>query len=208
MIAALLAAVASAAIAVAVAVIVARRRKAREPVRPASRATPGLSASRDSAAPEPGPAGPGPGSLPAPPAAPGRIALPSPALPRLLSPECLQHGSSRELAEIIAGEPAVTARLLAAVNSPAYGLQQPVNGIGQAVRFLGTNAVRDLSSRLPIGRSFGESDARLRDASERLLDASAIAADLCGRLARLNESLRQPDILNTFGVRMAALGKF
>lgn len=207
MIAALIAVVAIAAIAVALALVIARRRQAREPARPVSRATPGPSAPRGSAAPEPGPASPGPGRLPAPPAALaalrilrddelapdrraalkaalGRIALPSPALPRLLSPEFLQHGSSRELAEIIAGEPEIAARLLATVNSPAYGLQQPVNGIGQAVTFLGTNAVRDLFSRLLIGRSFGESDARLRDACERLLDASAIASDLCGRLAR------------------------
>lgn len=44
--------------------------------------------------------------------------------------------------------------MLAAVNSPAYGLGRPVAGVGQAVTFMGLNSVRAICMQYALMQAF------------------------------------------------------
>jgi len=105
-------------------------------------------------------------------------------LQQLVSPAFLADASSAQLVDLIAAEPLIAAQVLAAVNSPVYGLQHPVASIGQAVTYLGLNTVRAICLRYLLIASF-KADSPER---ARILDAiwasSAIAGDLAGQLAQ------------------------
>lgn len=53
--------------------------------------------------------------------------------------------STREMADVIAMDPALTARLLRIVNSPYYGLQRRIDTISRAVAVVGTSELFNLS---------------------------------------------------------------
>lgn len=105
-------------------------------------------------------------------------------LHQLLSPEFVNDASSAQLADLIRPEPLLAAKVLAAVNSPLYGLQRPVAGVDQAVVYLGVDTVRSLCMQYMLMASF-KTD---RPECQRLLDtvwsASAVASELAQRLAQ------------------------
>jgi len=111
--------------------------------------------------------------------------LPRPpaTLHKLLSPHFLDSASSSELSELINGEAQIAAKVLATINSPAYGLQQPVTSIGHAVTFLGLNTVRGICLRYLLDDAFKPIDPGLQKTHARLWQASALASELSGRLA-------------------------
>lgn len=112
-----------------------------------------------------------------------RIPRPPAALHQLLSPQFLDRASSNELGELITGEAQIAAKVLATVNAPYYGLTRPVAGIGQAVTFLGLNTVRSICLQYLLDDSFKPTDARLKRAYGEIWNASALASELCTRLA-------------------------
>jgi len=190
----------------------APRRSASAPARPAA---PAAADATPAAAPAPLP--------PAPPLrraealdAPARQALldalqqlprPPRALQRLLAPDFVQRAASAELAELVLGEPVVAARVLAAVNAPLYGLQQPVASIGQAITFLGLSSVRGLVLQYLLDEAFKSAgDAALQQEFDRLWRASAIAGELCQPLAQRLQ-LGEPGSLMTQLV-LSFLGRF
>lgn len=118
------------------------------------------------------------------------IPQPSRVLQQMVSPAFLARASSSELGELVLGEPAVAARVVAAVNSPLYGLQKPVASIGQAVTFLGLTSVRNICLRYLLDTSFQADDPALRSHFDTLWRASAVAGELCQVLA---QKLRLPD---------------
>lgn len=113
------------------------------------------------------------------------VALPRPSrlLDQLLSPEFINQASARQLADLVAGEPLLAARVLKAVNAPFYGLPQPVNSIAQAVTFLGVTTVRITCLRYIFIAAFKTSDAQRQQAIDRLWQASALASELMSRAA-------------------------
>lgn len=111
------------------------------------------------------------------------IPRPPGALHQLVSPQFLDRASSAELNELIGAEAQLAAKVLATVNSPAYGLQKPVASIGQAVTFLGLNAVRGLCVQHLIHHVFRADSAALREAGAQIWNASTLASELCSRLA-------------------------
>lgn len=115
-------------------------------------------------------------------AAVGRIRRPPAALQQLLSPQFLDRASSQALSELINGEAQLAAKVLATVNAPLYGLSRPVSGIGQAVTFLGLNTVRSIVLRDLLDGSFPAQQPALRQATQDLWNASALASELCNRL--------------------------
>lgn len=119
-------------------------------------------------------------SLPRPPA----------ALHQLLSPQFLERANSNELADLITGEVRIAAKVLATVNSPFYGLKQPVSGIGQAVTFLGLNTVRSICLQYLLDDSFRPGNTQLKQAYDQIWAASALASELC---AQLSPRLSIPD---------------
>lgn len=115
-------------------------------------------------------------------AAVGRVRRPPAALQQMLSPQFLDRASSQALSELINGEAQLAAKVLATVNAPLYGLSRPVSGIGQAVTFLGLNTVRSIVLRDLLDGSFPAQHPALKQATQELWNASALASELCNRL--------------------------
>jgi HD-like signal output (HDOD) protein len=113
-----------------------------------------------------------------------RIPRPPRSLHQLLSPEFVNSGTSIELSDLVMGEPHIAAKVLATVNSPFYALQKPVASVGQAVTFLGLNAVRGLCLQYMLDDSFKADGPELKKIYQTIWDASAIASELCFRLAQ------------------------
>lgn len=113
-----------------------------------------------------------------------RVAQPSRALHQLVSPDFLAQASSADLAELLQGEPQVTAKVLATVNSPLYALQAPVVSLGPAITYLGLNTVRGLCLHYMLEDSFQSADRGLRRYFDQVWGASSLASELCLRLAQ------------------------
>jgi HD-like signal output (HDOD) protein len=118
------------------------------------------------------------------------IPRPPHSLQRLLSPEFVAHASSLELSELVMGEPLIAAKVLATVNSPLYGLQKPVTGMGQAVTFLGMSTVRNICVQYMLAEAFKPRLAVSQLTFDGIWRASALASELC---VRLSKALNMPD---------------
>lgn len=118
------------------------------------------------------------------------IPRPPRSLQQLLSPEFLARAGSNELGELVMGEPLIAAKVLSTVNSPLYGLRNPVNGIGQAITFLGMNTVRSICMQYMLAEAFKPTLASSQRAFDRIWHASAIASELS---VRLGKALNLPD---------------
>jgi HD-like signal output (HDOD) protein len=126
----------------------------------------------------------------------GCIPRPPMSLHKLLSPGFMDNANSAELSDIIMGEALIAAKVLAMVNSPFYGLRQPVVSLGQAMIFLGLNSVRSICLRYLMDESFQASSAALRQRYDEVTRASAIASELGNRLS-LKLGLAAPGALVT-----------
>lgn len=111
------------------------------------------------------------------------IPRPPAALHQLLSPQFLERANSNELSDLITGEVRIAAKVLATVNSPYYGLKQPVSSIGQAVTFLGLNTVRGICLQYLLDDSFKPGNGQLKRAYDQIWAASALASELCAQLS-------------------------
>ncbi len=105
-------------------------------------------------------------------------------LQQLISPEFVNNASMDELAELIGSEPLVATRVLATANSAVYGLATPVKGLPQAIATLGLITLRILCLQYLMIRSFKADGPDRQDLLTKLWNASALAAELCGKLAR------------------------
>lgn len=124
------------------------------------------------------------------------IPRPPRSLQKLVSPEFLQTATSVELSELILAEPHIAAKVLATVNSPFYGLQQPVASIGQGVTFLGLNTVRGICLQYLLNDAFKPGTPELKRVFDTVWTASAMASELCSRLSQ-RLGLRDPGTLVT-----------
>jgi len=118
------------------------------------------------------------------------IPRPPHALDKLVSAEFLMHASSAELNDLMVGEPQIAAKVLAAVNSPLYGLQKPLGSIGQAATYLGMNSVRGICTQYMLDASFKPTSPDVKACYERVWNASSLSSALCFKLAQL---LKLPD---------------
>jgi HD-like signal output (HDOD) protein len=100
-------------------------------------------------------------------------------LTQLVSLDLMGAASSHELTAMISGEPVIAAKVLAAVNSPAYGLGRPVAGVGQAVTFLGLNSVRAVCMQYALMQAFQADSLARAQRLSALWQASALAGELC-----------------------------
>lgn len=112
-----------------------------------------------------------------------QLPRPPQSLQRLVSPDFVHTATSQELSELVLSEPQVAAKVLATVNSPLYGLRQPVVSLGQGITFLGLNTVRGICVRYMLDHAFPASDATTKRAFDRMWQASALASELCVKLA-------------------------
>ena len=120
----------------------------------------------------------------------GGIPRPPLSLHKLLAPDFFEHADSVMLSELLMGEPLIAAKVLATVNSPFYGLHQPVNSMEPAITFLGMDTVRNICVQYMLAQAF---KPELR-ASQRSFDtiwrSSSIASELC---LHLGKALDLPD---------------
>ena len=113
------------------------------------------------------------------------IPRPPGALHRLTSTDFLATATPAELSEMVMNEPEVAVKVLAIANSPLYGLQQLVGDITEAVKFLGMNTVRGICLQHLLNRSFQAASPEMKKVYERLWNESALACELCFKLAQL-----------------------
>jgi len=109
---------------------------------------------------------------------------PPTSLQRLLSPEYVARTSQAQFSAAIMQDPLIAARVLAVVNSPFYGLQKPVDSIEPAVHLLGMETVRGICLRYMLAQAFKPNLASAQVYFDTLWQASAIASELCLRLAK------------------------
>ena len=105
-------------------------------------------------------------------------------LDNLLSPDFVGRASSSELADLIVAEPLISARLLATINSPLYGLRTPVASIDQAVTLLGLNTVRSICLQYLLIASFKADSPQRQALLDGTWQASALASELTQQLAQ------------------------
>ncbi|MEY2683773.1 MAG: hypothetical protein RJA09_917 [Pseudomonadota bacterium] len=112
------------------------------------------------------------------------IPRPPKALHQLVSPEFLNTATSTALSDIVMGESLVAAKVLAMVNSPAYNLQNPVVGMGQAITFLGMNTVRAICLRYLLDDAFRTPSHAGSSPFQPVWNASTLGSELCFRVAQ------------------------
>lgn len=112
------------------------------------------------------------------------VPRPSRLVQQLLSPDFVNDASSAQLADLIRPEPLLAAKVLAAVNSPLYGLPRPVGGVDQAVVYLGVDSVRMLCLRYTLAESFKSNRPECQRLLETVWMASTLASELTQRLGQ------------------------
>jgi HD-like signal output (HDOD) protein len=113
-----------------------------------------------------------------------QIPRPPQGLHKLLSPEFLEHVTSKALSDLILAEPHLAGKVLATVNSPFHGLKKPVTSVEQAINLLGLNTVRSICLQCLMNESLRPSDPRLKSVFDRWWHASAIGSQLCLKLGQ------------------------
>jgi len=90
--------------------------------------------------------------------------------------------SSASLADIIAEDPGLSARLLGLVNSALYGYSQPVDSLSRAVALVGTKGLTQLALAVTVMHKFG-GDGDGRPALARFRQHCVATAAVCRILA-------------------------
>ncbi len=111
------------------------------------------------------------------------VPRPPKLLHHLMSPEFLNAANSVQLVDLITAEPLIAAKVLAAVNSPLYGLKAPVASVGQAVTYLGLNSVRSLCLQYILISAFKADSLERQQVLDGIWHASALASELTHQLS-------------------------
>ncbi|MBL8328765.1 MAG: HDOD domain-containing protein [Rubrivivax sp.] len=111
------------------------------------------------------------------------IPRPPRLMDKLLSPDFVSKASSSELADLIVAEPVLAAKLLGTINSPMYGLRNPVASVEQAVTLLGLTAVRSLCLQYLMAHSFKADSAARQQILDTIWQSSGLASEITQRLA-------------------------
>ena len=127
------------------------------------------------------------------------IPRPPSLLPELLKQNSIDDYSPREFANRIKGDAVLAARILSTVNSPFYGLADPIESVDHAVIYLGYNMVKRIALRVALEQSFKTHDPKVREVYHGLWQASSIAGELAFRLAQ-QLKLGRADLIATNAV--------
>ena len=107
----------------------------------------------------------------------------SPVAIRIINMAMDDETSTREIADVVTVDPALTSRLLRVVNSSLYGLRKEITTIRQAVALLGMKAVRTLSLSISLVNTFPKKNSGGFDFDEfwEQAIASAIASRITAK---------------------------
>jgi HD-like signal output (HDOD) protein len=118
---------------------------------------------------------------------------PSPSLLRIEEQIRRGDGSSRQLASLIEGSPALAARVLRMANSAFYAPLEQVSSLGRAVTMLGETVIRQLVlTSLVLSRRSGLRSPEEALATARVMGDAVRAAAICRDLAGLTR-ISSPD---------------
>lgn len=109
--------------------------------------------------------------------------LPS-ALPRVIHRMENERVNASQVADIIAGDPALTSKLLKAANSAYYGFPQKIDTLERAIALLGFNMVRSLALSIGIMHSLPSAPPSSHFSEEGLWTHSLAVAGAMERLGR------------------------
>ncbi len=135
------------------------------------------------------------------------LLLPSPPAiaMRILQAVKSQEASFRDLARIIAADPALTAKLLKVANSSFYALPNKVASIDKALAVLGINALKNIALSFVIAKDLGNRQANGFDFElfwKRAVTAGVAAELLTKQLGRRNEDAFVCGILQDLGIML------
>lgn len=96
-----------------------------------------------------------------------------------------------QIAEVIRRDPSLTARLLRLVNSVYYGLTTPINGIEEAVFYLGVRQIRQLAMVTPIVEDFqklaGDTPFPWRDFWQHCIGTAILTREVIGSFQSISD---------------------
>ncbi|HXS21060.1 MAG TPA: response regulator [Steroidobacteraceae bacterium] len=110
--------------------------------------------------------------------------------------------SARQIAELIAAEPAVTAKVLQMVNSAFFRLARRITRIDQAVAYLGFTAIRNLTLTAEVFSSWSQSGAPAAfnfDRMQKHIQAVATAASALARDTAFADDAMLAGLLHDIG---------
>lgn len=103
----------------------------------------------------------------------------------LLLPLISCGSEANELFELVKTDPEMSAKILTAVNSPLYGVTQPITNINHAIKFMGVHQVKNIALELCVKNNAAEfSDSKQNAAYQKLWSVSQLASALCALIAK------------------------
>lgn len=87
--------------------------------------------------------------------------------------------TASDLHKVIAGDPALSSRILKVVNSSFYGLPGQIASINRAIVLLGLNAVKNIAIAASLAKLFRGGDLTARFSAKQLWDHSNACAAAC-----------------------------
>ena len=97
----------------------------------------------------------------------------------LLLPLTQRSFEPNELFELIKTDTEMTAKVLNAVNSPLFALQQPITNIRHAIIFLGVGKVKNIVMQFAMQQGMTFKDKNQNEAYNKLWKASYLASSFC-----------------------------
>ncbi|WP_286265262.1 HDOD domain-containing protein [Thalassotalea atypica] len=104
--------------------------------------------------------------------------------PMLLS---LANGyvSQQELVTIVKADAKIAGRILFIVNSPRFGVQQPIKDLNHAIMYLGISEVRAIATELALKASFESNNTEQEQSFNNVWKASALASSISLELGKV-----------------------
>ena len=97
----------------------------------------------------------------------------------LLLPLTQRTFEPNELFDLIKTDAEMTAKILNAVNSPLFGLQQPITNINHAIIFMGVGKVKSIALQCAMQQGMTFTDKNQNEAYNKLWKASYLASSFC-----------------------------
>jgi HD-like signal output (HDOD) protein len=97
----------------------------------------------------------------------------------LLLPLTQRSFEPNELFDLIKTDAEITAKILNAVNSPLFALQQPITNINHAIIFMGVGKVKNIALQCAMQQGMTFTDKNQNEAYNKLWKASYLASSFC-----------------------------
>lgn len=92
--------------------------------------------------------------------------------------------SQQELLTIVKSDTKIAGRIIFIVNSPRFGVQQPIKDIYHAIMYLGLSEVKTIATELALKSSFDSGDAEHEQSFNNIWKASTLASSISLELGK------------------------